>query len=50
MDNLKDDIKIMRGDKATMRKAKWSIIKRKINDEWQHRKFQILLIMNGFKF
>jgi len=50
MDNLKDDIKIMRGDKATMRKAKWSIIKRKINGEWQHRKFQILLIMNGFKF
>jgi Fic family protein len=50
MDDLKDNIKIVDGDKKTLRRAKFRILKQKLQRFAADLKWRILVILNGFKF
>jgi hypothetical protein len=50
MHNIKDDIKIVSGNKKTLQKAKFLAGKRKVKSILSDLKWKILVILNGFKF
>jgi hypothetical protein len=50
MHNIKDDIKIVSGDKKTLQKAKVLASKRNLKSFLSNLKWKVLVILNGFKF
>ncbi len=50
MNNIKDNIKIVDGDKQTLRRAKLRITMQKLKRFLANVKWRILVILNGFKF
>jgi hypothetical protein len=50
MDNLKDNIKIVDGDKKTLMAAKFRIHKQRLSAIVSNTKWKLFLLLNGFRF
>ena len=50
MDDIRDNIKIVDGDRQTLRRAKLRLAKQKLQKIAADVKWRILIILNRFKF
>jgi hypothetical protein len=50
MIDMKDNIRIMNGDKRVLVKAKMNAVKRWMSAKYSNVRWKILIVLNGFKF